>query len=333
MTDIVHGPPGRTASISIVVPCYNAATTLIDTLDSVLAQEEASFEVIVIDDGSTDGSLAVARCYEPRVRVVSGPNRGPSAARNRGIRETTADWLLFLDADDVLLPGTLGQRIAAANDADVVICDWEDMIDDGQGGLIPGVRHSIDWSAIGHAADLATATHAWATTAAILYRRSLVERIGGFRTDLPVIQDARFLFDAAYHGGRFAHSDHLGARYRVVAGSLSRRSPARFWQDVLLNGQQIEALWKEKGALDTARLKALAEIYNAAARGLFDAAHPGYFEAILTQRKLGLPLPRHGRVAAPMARVVGLRAARSIASLVAALIHRSTIDRQGVPRT
>src|SRR5712692_4310322 len=70
-------------------------------------------------------------------------------------------------------------------------------------------------------------------------RRSLVEKIGGFREDLPVIQDARFLSDATYHGASFVHSPHLGARYRISLQGLSRRDPARFWRDVLLSGRQI----------------------------------------------------------------------------------------------
>jgi glycosyltransferase involved in cell wall biosynthesis len=248
------------------------------------------------------------------MRVLTGPHHGVSAARNRGISETTAGWLLFLDADDLLMPGTIVARLetARACDADVVICDWEEMIDDGNGALRPGPRRSIDWRALAEDAELATATHVWAPPAAILYRRSLVEKIGGFRTDLPVIQDARFLFDAACHGARFAHSAGVGAKYRVDPGSLSRRSPARFWEDVLRNGQQIEALWRERGKFGAARRQAVLGIYNNATRGLFAVAHPAYFAAVEAQRSLGLPLPRHARVTAPLARLIGLGAARSM---------------------
>lgn len=160
------------------------------------------------------------------------------------------------------------------------------------------------------------ATRVWATTAALLYRRSMVERIGGFRSDLPVIQDARFLFDAAYHGARFARSSHVGARYRILPGSLSRRNPARFWEDVLLNGQQIEALWRAKGSFDEEHRNAVFGIYNNAGRGLFAAGHSRYFDAIERQRQLGVPLPPQCRVVAQLARLVGLRAARSMLSLV-----------------
>jgi glycosyltransferase involved in cell wall biosynthesis len=287
--------------------------TLAETLAAVLSQQPQP-DVLSIDDGSLDGTLDLARRFEPRIRVLAGPNRGVSAARNWGIAETTAQWLLFLDADDLLTPGTIAARLAAARDsgADVVICDWEELIEDANGKTRPGPRRTVDWHALAADAELATATHVWAPPAAILYRRSLVERIGGFRADLPVIQDARFLFDAAFRGARFTHSPHVGARYRIAPGSLSRSDPARFWADVLLSGRQIEALWRTRDSFSATRRQAVHGIYDHAARGLFAAAHPGYFEAVAAQRSLNLPLPRHARVAAPLARLVGLAAARSI---------------------
>ncbi|MGO9755604.1 MAG: glycosyltransferase family 2 protein [Roseiarcus sp.] len=307
----------RNGAVAVIVPCYNAASTLAATLQSALAQD-VPVEVIVVDDGSTDSSLAVARAFEPSARVVTGPNRGASAARNRGVSETNAEWIVFLDADDMLESETLRQRLAAAeaSKADVVICDWLECHDDDAGGLAPGQRRSIAWPALEANAELAIAVHVWATTAAILYKRFIVDKIGGFRADLPIIQDARFLFDAAYHGARFVHSPHIGARYRVRPGSLSRCDPARFFQDVLLNGQQIETLWRARSSLDDARRNAVLGIYNTAGRGLFSAGHPSYFEAVDSQRKLDLRPPLHSRVAAPLARLVGLRAARSLLSLV-----------------
>ena len=304
-------------AISIVIPAYNAARTLAETLDSVLAQEGVAPEIVLVDDGSTDGTLDIARRFEPSVRVMTGPNRGVSVARNRGIAETQASWIVFVDADDWLKPGTLATRLAAANetDADVVITDWRDVIDDGSGKLTEGDYRAIDWAAMVRDAEIATATHVWATTAAILYRRELVERIGGFRSDLPVIQDARFLFDAAYHGARFVHAPHVGARYRVLPGSLSRCDPTRFWLDVLINGEQVEALWRARGALSQDQLRGLASIYDHAARQLFAAGHTSFFTAIHNQRALGEPLSRYSCIAEPIARIFGIKAAASVIEL------------------
>lgn len=302
--------------VAVVVPCYNAQATLAATLDS-LADQGAELETIVVDDGSTDDSVAVARRFAPSVRLVEEFHHGVSAARNRGIAETTADWLLFLDADDVLTPATVEKRLTTARltGADVVICDWREALDDGQGNLTPGAPRHCDWPALRGDAERAIASHVWATTSAILYRRGLVEKIGGFRLDLPVIQDARFLFDAAHRGASFAHSDHVGAQYRILPNSLSRRDPARFWRDALLNGRQIEALWRDRNALDSARRETLRDIYDHAARALFAAGDAAYFEAEAAQGGLGLPLSRRSRFAAPAARWLGLRAARTLLAL------------------
>ena len=299
-------------TISVIIPCYNAQATVAETIESALAQDVA-LEVIVVDDGSTDGSAGVLKGFGDRITTVFGPNQGVSGARNLGIDRARGEWIQFLDSDDLLLEGTLALRLKDAASRPVVVCDWQDFNDD-HGQLSDGPVHRIDPAVLSDQAEPAIASYAWAPPAAMLYRRGLVEQIGGFRRDLPIIQDARFLFDAARLGGPFAHSDHIGARYRVLAGSLSRRKPEAFWDDVLTNGAQIEALWREAGPLDAPRLAALNAIYDNAARGLMACAGQRFFEAADRQRRLG-PGTRYSRIAAPLARAIGLKPARALLSL------------------
>ncbi len=100
--------------VSVIVPTYNYARFLPDAVESLLAQTFGDWECIVVDDGSTDDTPAVvgaATANDGRVRYVSQANRGPSAARNRGVAESVGDYIQFLDADDVLPPTKLEAQI------------------------------------------------------------------------------------------------------------------------------------------------------------------------------------------------------------------------------
>jgi CDP-glycerol glycerophosphotransferase len=93
--------------ISVIVPVFNVEAYLADCLDSVLAQTVGDLEVVLVDDGSTDGSAAIAQSYvarDDRFRIVSQPNGGLSKARNTGLDAATGDFLAFLDSDDLLPP-------------------------------------------------------------------------------------------------------------------------------------------------------------------------------------------------------------------------------------
>src|SRR5215217_8951250 len=95
-----------TAHVSVIIPCYNQAHFLSEAIQSVLAQSYPHFEIIVVDDGSTDTTSQVASRY-PEVRCIRQNNQGLSGARNSGFAQSKGSYLVFLDADDRLLPGAL----------------------------------------------------------------------------------------------------------------------------------------------------------------------------------------------------------------------------------
>lgn len=94
-------------TVSVVIPAYQAQDTVGAAISSVLTQQFPVHEIVVVDDGSSDATTSVVRGYKDRVRLISRPNGGPSAARNSGWRATSAQLVAFVDADDILLPNYL----------------------------------------------------------------------------------------------------------------------------------------------------------------------------------------------------------------------------------
>lgn len=105
--------------VSILIPCYNAEARLAQTLLSALAQTWTHKEIIVVDDGSTDQSVAIAKKFEPQgIKVISQSNRGASAARNRAFQESLGDFIQYLDADDLLAPEKIELQMQLLNTGD-----------------------------------------------------------------------------------------------------------------------------------------------------------------------------------------------------------------------
>ncbi|HEY7538312.1 MAG TPA: glycosyltransferase family A protein, partial [Gaiellaceae bacterium] len=101
-------------TVSIVIPCFNYARFLGEAVESALAQDHGGLEIVVVDDGSTDDSLEVARAFEARgVRVLTQENQGLARTCNRGAAEATGELMLFLSADDRLAPNYVSELLAA----------------------------------------------------------------------------------------------------------------------------------------------------------------------------------------------------------------------------
>ena len=100
--------------VAVIVPAYNFERFIAEALDSVIAQTYRQWECVVVDDGSTDGTAAVAERYaaaDPRIRCLRQPNRGVSSARNLALRSSTAPYVQFLDADDRLVDWKLAEHV------------------------------------------------------------------------------------------------------------------------------------------------------------------------------------------------------------------------------
>jgi peptidoglycan/xylan/chitin deacetylase (PgdA/CDA1 family) len=209
-------------NVSVIVPAHNAAATIAETLESLRAQTHTGWEAIVVDDGSSDDTVAVAACLaeqDTRIHTVSQSHQGVSTARNKGISLARFEWLLFLDADDWLTPTHLKQMTHALNlnpEIDAVHCGW--------------VRVAVDGRVIGReefctqAGDLfpdLARTCLFAIHACIV-RRSLVQAVGGFDPSLRVCEDWDLWQRIARAGARFGVVRKALAYYLVRPDSASR---------------------------------------------------------------------------------------------------------------
>src|ERR1700744_1176722 len=112
--------------VSIIIPLYNAGNYISETLQSALDQTWPNKEIIIVDDGSTDNSLAIAKSFESEfVKVLSQENKGASAARNKGLSIAKGEYIQFLDADDLLSPNKIAAQLEKLNGSTihVGICD------------------------------------------------------------------------------------------------------------------------------------------------------------------------------------------------------------------
>jgi len=275
--------------VSIIIPCHNAERFLRQTLDSVFTQTYPHTEIIVIDDGSTDATAEVIRSYADRVTAEFGPNRGASAARNRGTALARGEFIQYLDADDLLMPGGIAARIAALKQsgADVAYSDWERLVEVEPDVFFASERVVRRIEDIDPNVEIALITSFWAPPAALTYRRSLVEKIGDWKEWLPIIQDARFLQDAGLVGGHFIYAPGIGARYREHRGArLSRRGNALFASDVFRNACDLQRLFESRGGPSAQQRRALAQIYDSAARALLFHDGAAFRDCVARIRKV-----------------------------------------------
>jgi glycosyltransferase involved in cell wall biosynthesis len=175
--------------VSVVIPAYNAAWCVRKAIDSVLAQDFHDFEVIVVDDGSTDRTAAVLAAYGDTIRVVSQRNGGLSSARNAGIRAARGELVAFLDADDWWLPGKLSLQVdLMAARPEVGFSSTAARVEDPKGAVV-NIWGCPDWDGsflIHLLKDLACVA---GSGSAVVGRRALFQQVGGFDEHLRSLED------------------------------------------------------------------------------------------------------------------------------------------------
>ncbi len=264
--------------VSVIVPCYNAANWIAEALQSVANQGLDNLEIIVIDDGSTDESAKIVERDFPGARLIKTKNQGASRTRNLGTSESRGKFIQYLDADDLLAPGKLRVQleILEGSQADVAYGDWQVLLNKPDGRCLQAEVYKRKMQQ----PEIELFTDFWYPPAVYLFRRSIVENVGGWNEKLPVIQDARFALDCALRDGRFIYCEGIMAYYRVHSvNSLSRRNSVAFARDCLQNAVEVETWWRERGGINKERKAALLQVYDYVAWMSFRKDKPTFVSA------------------------------------------------------
>lgn len=172
--------------ISVVIPLYNKQSSIASTLNTVLNQRYQDFEIVVVDDGSTDhGADEVRKISDHRIRLVSQPNAGVSAARNRGIEEAKGEFIAFLDADDEWYPDYLATQMSLVEKypgCSVFATNYK--FRDANGMIRPTIIRNLPFRGksgiLDNYFEIACSSHPPLWTSAVMVRKPAIQSVGGF---------------------------------------------------------------------------------------------------------------------------------------------------------
>jgi len=251
-------------SISVIIPCFNRARYLRACLESLGDIMEEDWEVIVVDDGSTEDIRAVVESALPSARYIRQENQGAGAARNTGIMAANGRYLRFLDSDDCLIAGEGLRLQAEIMDADPDIgLVYGQAIKVDEGGNPIGVRRSPwpggDYVRAGLDEMAKLLFYSYMTTSTTLVRRAALETVGAFRADLPTGEDWELWLRIARHY-KVGYVDAPIATYRVHPNSITGgESQAELMLGVHM--QVLEDLFRDSEIADRYSLM-LPDLYS-----------------------------------------------------------------------
>ncbi len=215
-------PPPR---VSVIIPSYNRAALLVEALESVFSQTWKDFEVIVVDDGSTDDTATRITPWLNRIRFLSQPNRGVAAARNYGIGLATGEFICFLDSDDLWTPVKLEQQVAFAElHGQYALIATEIESFDLSGTVSNCVKSSMYDIRNGFVLEHLLFSN-WIQTSTVMVRRDAILRTGGFDEDVGQFGEDWLLWMRIAAEAPIYFLPQPLVRYRLHAQNLSSHLP------------------------------------------------------------------------------------------------------------
>jgi glycosyltransferase involved in cell wall biosynthesis len=205
--------------VAIITPCYNTARFVAETIESVAAQTYPHIEHIVVDDGSTDSSWEVIERYAPRVTALRlKQNRGGSHARNRGAELARGEFLMFLDADDLIAPDTIEALVAAVQEQPrlIAVCEYKRWRQQPDGRWAEASRERPVPEPNTDLFEAFLTMSAWPPPCCVLWRRDAYELVDGWDEELTRDQDTDILLRAYARGVRIVRAQWGVGYYRLV---------------------------------------------------------------------------------------------------------------------
>lgn len=207
--------------VSILIPCYNAERWVGQAIESALAQTWPNKEVIVVDDGSTDGSRAVIESFGDKVSHEFGPNRGGNPCRNRLLELASGEWIQFLDADDYLLPKKVEEQLKVSGNAQAVYGPVLIKTEYANNQFEEVCEPEAVW-------DIYEQWLRWKVcqTAGVLWQRKTLIEIGGWNINFLCCQDNELTLRALKNDVKFNFCQHVGTIYRIWSEqTVCRKNP------------------------------------------------------------------------------------------------------------
>ena len=232
--------------ISIIIPLYNKEASIATALRGVLAQSYQDFEVVVVDDGSTDGGAAVVEQFDdPRIRLIRQENGGVSAARNRGIAEARGEHVAFLDADDEWMPEFLEEIAALIAEYPECRARATNYIFNSNGVKSPTILRKMPFAegrgVLTNYFEVASCSHSPVCSICVCIDRDLLQEIGGFPVGIKSGEDLLTWARIAVRT-QWAYSMKPLAQYNVCLLAFNDK-PTRIPAEIDIVGYELLKLW------------------------------------------------------------------------------------------
>ena len=239
--------------LSIIIPAHNVENYLSRCLDSIFNQDFHGFEVICIDDGSTDGTLALLEKYateHANLKIITQPNKGMSASRNRGMDVAEGGYVMFVDSDDWLCDGALSKLAAALSGEDVVCFNAKKYIEETetyQDNELPTVNGAVSgWEYFNKTRLMPTAIH-FVCIGQRVYRRSfLEERHLRFEETVRRAEDDLFTTMVMFHAKTVKEVDECVYVYRIRPQSITTTVSVDRWYESIRVQEKLAAFFIPK---------------------------------------------------------------------------------------